>query len=749
MPWHKVHNHSECPSDQPWAVVKDADGEVEGCHDSEDAADRQLAALYASEPDQELDDLVTDLTRGADMATRHSPENGRFIPGPGSGGGAGGKGGGAESGGPSGRGKRLGDALDKHDEGGIKTEINQAISDGFDADDRAAGLPMHSVKRVSKLTMGGKPQGRAQIVNDSTGRTSMNVRWTPHNKRATVEFIDDEDGAFHAGNVAGAFKSAGYNTNTSAVNTLPGSSVSPETMATRHDPGTGRFAPGKGTGGGKRKGAPQMKPEGELRAPKKVGGRGSDVRDKRASDKAESRTGRSRRKGAGPKINREAEGHRLPSRTRRSGAEVEAFDDDFDQDFDATEMAGPFKGWHGVLTLEGRETGDGREFAPESLVWTDPPLPLMWQQQSEPQHNRSVVVGRIDRLERRGAEILGWGVIDLGSNHGQEVARQMGNDTAGGVSVDVDSVKDADVEMIYAEQTEEDVKSDGDVLMLFGPPPEKVVFHKGRIRGATLVALPAFVEAKLRLLSEDETAELIAALAVHDDAPLPEPNPALAAAGGPLYPPLRWFQDPQHEGPTAWTVDQEGRVWGHLALWSSCHTTFADRCITPPREGDFPYFLRREIETEEGELVGVGQITMGTGHAALGLGSRPAAAHYDNTGLAMVDCAVGVDRWGIWIAGALRPSVEGVKLRELRAASLSGDWRRIGGKLRLVAVLAVNVPGFPVPRTRARFASEQPTSLVAAGVVTEERVSRYKLPRVETRSDGAVVLRRSRMPEEV
>lgn len=522
MPWHKVHNHSECPSDRPWAVVKDADGEVEGCHDTEEAADRQLAALYAAEPDQELDDLATDLARAAVNAT-----------------------------------------------------------------------------------------------------------------------------------------------NTFAK-------------------------PSKGTP--------------------------ADRRLKRNKKKAP-----------------------------RTDYEVD------ETEIEVPDMVGPFQGWHGVLTLEGRETGDGREFAPESLDWTNPPLPLMWQQQSEPQHNRSVVVGRIDKLERRGAEILGWGVIDLGSDHGREVARQMSNDMAGGVSVDVDSVKDADVEFIFPDDGEESVAADDDIMMLFGPPPDKVVFHKGRIRGATLVALPAFVEAKLRLLTEAETDEMLAsleALANGEDADLPEPTPSLAAAGGPLYPPTRWFQDPQHDGPTPWTVDQEGRVWGHLALWSSCHTTFADRCVTPPRERDFPYFMRREIETADGELVGVGQITMGTGHAALGLGSRPAAAHYDNTGLAMVDCAVGTDRWGIWVAGALRPSVEGAKLRELRAASLSGDWRRIGGKLRLVAILAVNVPGFPVPRTRARYSAEQPTSLVAAGVVTEDRVSRYKLPRVETLSDGAVRLRRARLTTE-
>lgn len=48
MPWHIVADHADCGAGQ-YAVVKDADGEVEGCHDSEEAAQSQMAALYASE----------------------------------------------------------------------------------------------------------------------------------------------------------------------------------------------------------------------------------------------------------------------------------------------------------------------------------------------------------------------------------------------------------------------------------------------------------------------------------------------------------------------------------------------------------------------------------------------------------------------------------------------------------------------------------------------------------------------------
>lgn len=49
MPWKKVRNHSQCPASKPVAVVKVSDGKVVGCHPSDAAANRQLAALHASE----------------------------------------------------------------------------------------------------------------------------------------------------------------------------------------------------------------------------------------------------------------------------------------------------------------------------------------------------------------------------------------------------------------------------------------------------------------------------------------------------------------------------------------------------------------------------------------------------------------------------------------------------------------------------------------------------------------------------
>src|SRR5690606_35995190 len=87
------------------------------------------------------------------------------------------------------------------------------------------------------------------------------------------------------------------------------------------------------------------------------------------------------------------------------------------------------------------------------------------------------------------------------------------------------------------------------------------------------------------------------------------------------------------------------------------------------------------------------------------------------TGLGGADVHVGEDKFGIWVAGAVRPGVTPEQLRTLRASPLSGDWRYINGSLELVGALAVNLPGFPIPRTQAVIASGEMYGIVAAGIV--------------------------------
>jgi hypothetical protein len=186
-----------------------------------------------------------------------------------------------------------------------------------------------------------------------------------------------------------------------------------------------------------------------------------------------------------------------------------------------------------------------------------------------------------------------------------------------------------------------------------------------------------------------------------------------------LLPPAEWFENPGLTAATALTIGRDGRVVGHLARWGTCHVGIDGRCIEPPHSAaNYAYFRTGEIETREGTSVPVGQITMDTGHAGRGDAPLAAIAHYDNTGAAVADVAAGEDDHGIWVAGAMRPGVSEQQFYVLKATgALSGDWRRIGGNLELVAALAVNVPGYPVPRMELAASAGYDTALVAAGIV--------------------------------
>jgi hypothetical protein len=195
---------------------------------------------------------------------------------------------------------------------------------------------------------------------------------------------------------------------------------------------------------------------------------------------------------------------------------------------------------------------------------------------------------------------------------------------------------------------------------------------------------------------------------------------AIVASAAPAAP-LTWFQNPELDGPTALTVTDDGRVYGHLACWGTCHIGFQGQCVTPPRSASqYAYFTvhtTRAVDTDGTTVnVPVGYGTIGTGHADIRLNALAAAEHYDNTGTAAFELAIGEDDHGIWVAGRLMPGLDELTEHKARGTVFSGDWRTIRGSLELVASLGVNTPGFHVPRTRV--ASGMPLALVAAGMVT-------------------------------
>jgi len=195
---------------------------------------------------------------------------------------------------------------------------------------------------------------------------------------------------------------------------------------------------------------------------------------------------------------------------------------------------------------------------------------------------------------------------------------------------------------------------------------------------------------------------------------------ALSASATPLAPPADWFANPQLTAPTPLTVTADGQVYGHLAAFGTCHVGYPNTCVTPPKsKTGYAGFHQGHVVCRDGTSVRVGKIITGTSHASLRQSAQDAFAHYAHTGMAVAHVRAGEDAYGIWVAGALVPDLSDRHIVELRASPLSGDWRDIGGNPELVAALAVNVPGFPIPAARTNEYAET-YALVAAGAICRD-----------------------------
>lgn len=384
--------------------------------------------------------------------------------------------------------------------------------------------------------------------------------------------------------------------------------------------------------------------------------------------------------------------------------------------------------YSGPIGFENQMTGDGR-FIASGALRSEPPMPLRYVPQDAGGHDGAYVVGLIESMTvQEDGTVLGEGFIDTTTPQGLEVYNGMQKGTIGGVSMDLD---DMDYE-VYArnellQEAPAEASADAAEAAAVGPfegytkvaggESDDVVFHinSARVRGATLVQIPAFADARIALVAAGtylETSEELFDQALEDglvvEAGVREDGVVLydLTAAAPVNPPAAWFTDPSFTEPTPLTFTEDGRVFGHIAVWGTCHTGFPGACVTPPSSNaNYAYFRTGILVTDEGTEIPVGHLTMETGHAGPNVSAAAAMAHYDNTGTVAADVAAGEDAYGIWVNGAIRPDLSDSEIRALRSAPMSGDWRRIGGNLELMAVLAVNLPGFPVLRTKALVAS--------------------------------------------
>lgn len=262
------------------------------------------------------------------------------------------------------------------------------------------------------------------------------------------------------------------------------------------------------------------------------------------------------------------------------------------------------------------------------------------------------------------------------------------------------------------DEAAEEVDDDGRVTIIkFKRDDHLYVVTSARIRHLAVVDTAAFAEAKISLVASggdltsswrwDES--LIAAVSAYDHDAFHDPQFGATDRDDDRL----VYQAPERPGErAAWgaplTITDDGRIFGHAALWSRCHAGFSDRCVRPPRgEGSYSRFMCGSAVPG----VRTGPLTIGTTHARLQLSPTEAMDHYADTGRAVADVTVGEDRHGIWVAGRVRLGVADTDVAALRGSALSGDWRPVGGRLELSGILAVNNPGFLVERGEALAAS--------------------------------------------
>lgn len=367
-----------------------------------------------------------------------------------------------------------------------------------------------------------------------------------------------------------------------------------------------------------------------------------------------------------------------------------------------------------LVIPEDIESGDGRKFEKGAIDMRELPLPLLWQIKTGEGHMGSVVVGRIDQMERVENGIgNAYGVFDTGE-YGKEAERLVREGFIRGVSADMDKFEAQEEELKAGDDTEGKVGNG------------KINITQARVMAVTIVPKPAFQECRIVLVEEPETQE---ESVIPDGVYVEEVDPvdaaALVACGFvagaiPVVPPKDWFENPELKKATPLTVTDEGRVYGHIAAWHVDHIGMSYGTKPPRSKSKYAYFHTGVVRTDDGTDVPVGQLTLAGGHASLEASAHEAARHYDDTASAVSDVHAGEDAYGIWVAGALRPGATPEQIRALRASAPSGDWRPIKGSLELVAVCQVNVPGFPI--ARARVASGQVMALVAAGASTLARM---------------------------
>lgn len=200
-----------------------------------------------------------------------------------------------------------------------------------------------------------------------------------------------------------------------------------------------------------------------------------------------------------------------------------------------------------------------------------------------------------------------------------------------------------------------------------------------------------------------------------------------------LHPPREWFD---HQlpvgGPVGFTVDDQGRVFGHIGLFGSCHTGIKNRCQDVPRSRsgyaafhgevpDLPNFGQGVI-CSDGEKLATGHVFFDTDHGDRYADAGRVIDHYGHSGLCGANVRAFETEHGVAVVGAVSPNITRGQLFALRSLKVSGHWSELGGSLEMLGIISVNQPGFNLSPIHASGSDEPMThqgwhAIVASGKV--------------------------------
>ena len=343
-----------------------------------------------------------------------------------------------------------------------------------------------------------------------------------------------------------------------------------------------------------------------------------------------------------------------------------------------------------VLAMVDLATTDGRLLDSAGGGTRDLPLSIKYATKTSYGHDGAEVSGALFEvtLDPDNNKLSGRGFL-LADDNGRRHARMIATGAMRGNSVDI-----ADISARW--------EMDMDTY------EETIRFVEWNLAATTGVATPAFAQAYAELLDTMSEEELTASFGDPMDPLVVEltadmmmttlmpmqlaTEPEITASAGTVLAPFAAFFTPEADAPQKIVLDENGYVFGHLAVWNSCHDGIEGQCVSVPRPRDgYASFNKPGVLTERG-IVETGPIMAFGGHRPAN-GAVSLEDVYGGIENAWCDVRMTEGRFGPWISGFLRPGVADEVVYAARASRISGHW--VAGKLK--AIVSVNAEGFDVP----------------------------------------------------